>query len=72
MKYIIFGFVWGLVGITNFGGMFAYWQKEFPRIAPKYYKQDLIISVFLGILGLLAFPAVLFGSRFYKHGFKFN
>jgi len=64
--------LWIACGLVNYGGMFAFFQREFPCIAEKNRNRDKSfcnMAFATGPWGLI--PTILV-SRFFKHGFKFK
>ncbi len=63
--------IWVFCAAISYGGFFAYSQKEYPWSSERDYREDLAMSIFIGILGPIGFIVVLVSTGFYKHGFKF-
>lgn len=62
---------WILTGVIGYAGEFAYWQREYPRIAEESYREDMAKSMMFVIFGPINLLAVMFCTGFFKHGFKF-
>lgn len=62
---------WIICGYFQYGYYFAYFQKEYPRLAKKDYEQDKRIALetsFFGPIGLL----ISFYGGYTKHGRKYH
>jgi hypothetical protein len=61
---------WLAFFIFNWGYSFAYWQREYDKIADEMHVADLLFSIlFLGLLGPCAIVQMLILMRPF-HGFK--
>ena len=71
--YILIFVIFHLIcGVLSYGLTFGYFQKAFPSLAERDYREDknrAIISAFLGIAGLLA---ILIASCTDWQGFKWK
>ena len=68
--------IWILCGILTFGLGFAYCQKEFPKIAARDYKTDILFWISISLSGPMALIGLLItiwdGINTFKHGVKFK
>ena len=68
---VLLVFVWIVCGYIHYGWYFAYFQKEYPKIAKNDYEKDkraAFITSFLGPIALLFDIA----CDFHKHGRKYK
>jgi hypothetical protein len=64
---------WLACSALTYAMNFADFQKSFPLIAEKYYRQDMAHSVAFGlILGPIGLIVVFFTSGFAEHGLKWK
>lgn len=63
--------LWLITGVVNYGGTFAFFQREFPNSARESYREDMLFAALMSLSGPFAFLASFLFSGFYKHGFKF-
>jgi len=62
---------WILCGIISYGLNFAYYQREYSRLAQEDYNWDKRICIFLSLFGPINLvPITIFGN--FKYGLKFK
>ena len=70
IEILIIG-VWVACGIVSYGYNFAYYQREYPSLAEKEYKRDMMVCIFLSVFGPINL-LVMMDSDEYRHGIKFK
>jgi hypothetical protein len=61
---------WVACSILLYGWSFAYWQKKYPTLAERSYREDLRFSLLMSLGGPIDLIVVLI-RRDYVYGFKF-
>lgn len=67
MNYILI-ILWLLVGLAGSGFYFAYFQDNFPSLAERDFKSDLIKSLILLPCGPISLVIVVMTTDFGKYG----
>lgn len=61
MDMIIFFIGYITIGFLTYGWNFAYWQRNYPPIASKCYKEHKKDSIFFGFCWPISIPAMALG-----------
>lgn len=68
--YTILGWlVYVIMFMVTMTGTFAYWQREYPKLAKKNYRQDLGFSITFALIPIGGWIIAFLLSGFYEHGF---
>ena len=64
-------FSWVVCGLLSYATFFAFFQREYPCLAKKHYRDDRIAAAASGLLGPIGLfvTATTFG---FKHGMKWK
>lgn len=63
--------IWLICSVLTYGFSFGLFQREFPCLAVKGYKEDMRISLFFALFGPFGLIGLFLAAGF-KHGMKFR
>lgn len=70
--YVAVTLLWVGCGAVAYAGTLGYFQRNYPRLAERYYWRDVAFATFIGLCGPMGLIAVSISSHGFKHGLQWK